>query len=317
MNPNGAETTAAIRTVAIVGAGAMGAMYAAHFADAGFATWLVATGGRAIRLRADPIVINDATLDAAIVDPSAGQTPGHADLVIVAVKHADLREALESVAPLVSERSTFLSVLNGLTSEDVIAERYGPDVVLDCVALAMDAMREGHRVRYRQAGRLVFGVRRDATTGQGERVTAVQQALDRAGLAWQTPPDMRHAMWWKFMINVGINQASALMRAPYSAFQGTGPERSLMWALIDEVVQVARAEGIDLMQADLDAWDAVLADQPPDGWTSMHQDVAAGRPTEVEIFAGHVVELGSRHGIPTPYNQSVLWILRAGRPARP
>lgn len=49
----------------------------------------------------------------------------------------------------------------------------------------------------------------------------------------------------------------------------------------------------------------------------MHQNVAAGRPTEVEIFAGHVVDLGERHGIATPYNLSVLWILRATRPPRP
>ena len=60
----------------------------------------------------------------------------------------------------------------------------------------------------------------------------------------------------------------------------------------------------------LERWEAVLAAQPADGWTSMLQDVAAGRPTEVDILAGHVVELGCRHGIPTPHNLTALWALQ-------
>ena len=192
-----------------------------------------------------------------------------------------------------------------------------PEQVPLCIALAMDAEREGRRVRFTQTGRLVFGPADPAdlvstgTPSTTARLRAVQDALTRAGLAWETPPDMRHRMWWKFMVNVGINQASAVLRAPYGAFQHPGPARDLMMALIDEVRTVAAAEGVDLDASDVEQWHRVLAGQPADGRTSMHQDVLAGRETEVGIFAGRVVALGGEHRIPTPHNQTILWILRA------
>lgn len=314
-----AVTDPQVRTVAVVGAGAMGGMYAAHLVAAGFEVLLVAGGERARRLRTQPLIVNGEPLRARVVDPFAAPTSptlptSPVDLVLIAVKDAQLAEAIEQIEPLMGEHTTVLSVLNGLDSEEAVAARYGAHRVLLCVAAAMDARRDGHRVTYRQAGRLTFGPARAGESAG--RVAAVQAALDQAGLAWSTPGDMRHAMWWKFLVNVGINQASAVLRAPYGAFQYDGPARCLMLALQDEVIAVGRAEGVDLGAADLAAWDEVLAGQPADGWTSTLQDVEAGRPTEVEIFAGRVVALGAAHGIPTPYNQSMLWILR-DRSARP
>ena len=207
-------------------------------------------------------------------------------------------------------------VLNGLDSEERIAARLGPGpTVLLCIALAMDAGRIDGEIRFRQAGRLVFGEPRNDV--MSSEVLAVQEAMTRARLAWETPPDMRHQMWWKFMVNVGINQASAVLDAPYGAFQREGDARELMSALLREVVELANSEGVALGEADIAAWLRVLEGQPVDGRTSMHQDVLAGRATEVDSFADRVVELGARHGIPTPYNRAMLWILRSrGRLSR-
>ncbi|WP_168583183.1 ketopantoate reductase family protein [Gephyromycinifex aptenodytis] len=299
-----------IENVAIVGAGAMGAMYAAHFAAAGMPVTLVAGGERAQRLRRNGLTINGEPLRAEVFD---AESPGAAeqataDLVIIAVKNSQLNAAIADVRPLVAAHTTFISVLNGLDSEARIAQKFDPDQVLLCVALAMDARREGNRVSYRQSGRLALG---SATPGgQGQRLRELTCALDRAGLAWQAPEDMRHMMWWKFMVNVGVNQASALTRTPYGAFVPAGPCRELMESLMSEVVAVARAEEVELGRSDLDTWESVLSAQPAEGWTSMLQDVVAGRPSEVDIFAGRVVELGARHGIATPYNETALRVLR-------
>lgn len=313
------EHRPSIETVAVVGAGAMGAMYADHFSRNGFRTLLLATGERASRLRAQPITVNGRTLDAEVVDPLEPSTPPiPADLVIVAVKHAQLAEAVSLMAPLVTQRSTILSVLNGLDSEEIIVRGLreagvplAEEQVPLCIALAMDAERAGHQVRYTQSGRLVLG----PGTGVGDpatpRLAAVHEALSRAGLEGSTPGDMRHQMWWKFMVNVGINQPSAVLRLGYGGFRDPGPAHDLMMALIEEVRAVAAAEGVTLTDADVERWHTVLAGQPAEGMTSMHQDVLAGRPTEVDIFAGRVVELGRRHGIPVPFNQAMLWILSA------
>jgi 2-dehydropantoate 2-reductase len=299
-----------IESVAIVGAGAMGGLYAWHFARAGFPVTLVARGERARRLAAQGVLVNGEPIVASVFDAEAdrGGAAEPVDLVLVAVKHHELAPALDDVAPLVGPQTLFLSVLNGLDSEQVIAARFGAEHVLLCVALAMDAMRVGHEVSFRQAGRLEFGD--EDNTVVSDRVLSVQRALDRAGLVWETPADMRRAMWWKFMVNVGINQASAVMLAPYGAFQPDGDARSLMMALVDEVVAVSHAEGVGLDDDDVQRWYAVLAGQPAAAKTSMHQDVEAGRRTEVDIFAGRVVALGEQHAIPTPYNRAMLWILR-------
>ncbi len=306
-----AVTVRDIDTVAIVGAGAMGGLYAWHFARSGFPVTLVARGERARRLADHGVLVNGERVVAAVFDAdqrSDREAAEPVDLVLVAVKHHELAAALDDVAPLVGPHTLFLSVLNGLDSEAVIAGRFGPGAALLCVALAMDAERVGNEVSFRRPGRLAFG--EADNTVVSDRVRSVQGALDRAGLAWETPADMRRTMWWKFMVNVGINQASAVLRAPYGAFQPEGDARSLMTALVSEVVMLSRAEGVGLDDGDVRRWYAVLAGQPPAARTSMHQDVEAGRRTEVDIFAGRVVALGERHGIATPYNQAMLWILR-------
>ncbi|GAA3614378.1 2-dehydropantoate 2-reductase [Marihabitans asiaticum] len=303
-----------LESVAVVGAGALGAMYAAHLAAAEVEVVLVAAGERAERLRTQGLTVNGAPLDIPVLDPS---TDGHApfDLVLVAVKAAQLEDSLDLVAPLVGPDTTFVSVLNGLDSERVIGERFSPEQVLLCIALAMDAEREGSAVRYTAPGRLEIGDSpATVTPGEGgsERTEAVAELLDRAGIACTVHDDMTHRMWWKFLVNVGGNQASAATRTTYGRLRQE-PARSLMVALQDEVVAVAAAEGVRLTATDVQRWYDVLEGQPADGRTSMLQDVLAGRPTEVDIFAGRVVELGRRHGIATPYNQSMLWVLSALR----
>jgi 2-dehydropantoate 2-reductase len=117
-------------------------------------------------------------------------------------------------------------------------------------------------------------------------------------------------MWFKFMINVGVNQASAAMNAPYSVFKRDADARMLMDALMHEVIALSEPAGVNLGVDDLHRWHAVLAGLADDGETSMLQDVRAGRNTEVEIFAGKVLTLAQQYGIDTPYNRAMLSTLR-------
>jgi 2-dehydropantoate 2-reductase len=120
---------------------------------------------------------------------------------------------------------------------------------------------------------------------------------------------MIRTLWWKFMINVGVNQASAVMRAPYGTFQSSPEAQALMETLMRESIVLAKAEGVNLGEQNLVDWYAFLRTLSPEGKTSMLQDIEAGRKTEVEIFAGKVVALGERHRIPTPVNRTVLNII--------
>jgi 2-dehydropantoate 2-reductase len=77
-----------------------------------------------------------------------------------------------------------------------------------------------------------------------------------------------------------------------------------------EVIVLAQHAGVNLNEQDLKDWNAVLNTLSPQGKTSMFQDIEAGRKTEVEIFAGKVVDLGKKFGVPTPVNQTLLSIIR-------
>jgi 2-dehydropantoate 2-reductase len=293
----------AVRHVAILGAGAIGASFAARFFDApGFSTVLVARDERAERLSRDGLVVNGQAYHIPVIHPTA--TNPTADLVLVAVKHHHLPEAVHDLEQVVGEQTTILSVMNGLDSEEILGAVYGMDKVLFGVSVGIDALRQGNQVTYTTPGKHYFG---EATNvPASERVLRVQAAFERAGILYETPPDMLQVMWWKFMVNVSMNPPSAVLRAPYGVFQSSAEAQALMESLMREVVALAQAEGVNLTEQDIADWYPVLQTLSPEGKTSMLQDIEAGRKTEIEMFAGKVIELGHKHGIPTPANEVML-----------
>jgi 2-dehydropantoate 2-reductase len=232
----------------------------------------------------------------------------HADLIIVALKHHHLAGAVGDIAALTGPDTAILSVMNGLESETIIGASCGRDKLVYAIAVGIDAVRENDRFTYANPGKIVFGPLGDE--GHGPRLERIEEALNRAAIPNEIPVDIMRAMWWKFMINVGINQASAVLRAPYGRLQSSPDARALMRELMAEVVTLAEKAGIGLTDADIDEWEPIFSTLSPTGKTSMLQDVEAGRKTEVEIFAGKVVSLGKAYGVPTPVNATIQRIIK-------
>jgi 2-dehydropantoate 2-reductase len=296
-----------IKRVAILGAGALGSYFAGRFFDTPeFSTVLIAKGSRLDRLQRDGLVINGKHYPFSVIQPDDSQEP--MDLIIVALKQYHLEEALQGMDKLVGDDTIFVSFMNGLESEDCIAEIFGMEKVLHGISVGIDALREGNQMSYTNPGKHYFGELNNAELS--EKVRRVQKAFESAGIQYETPVDMLRIMWWKFMINVGMNQASAVMRAPYGIFHKDPNAQQLMEALMREVIALAAAQGINLTERDIDDWYPFLHGLSPQGKTSMLQDIEAGRKTEVEIFGGKVVELGKKLAVPTPVNETLLRIIR-------
>ena len=190
--------------------------------------------------------------------------------------------------------------MNGITSEDILDEKYGRERILDCIAIGMDAMRDGTQLHYTQCGKLQFGSRDGS---QAKRVSAVEQYFKEAGVPYEVRDDIRNAMWYKFLLNVGVNQACTAYETDYGHVTAPGPLCDEMKEAMREVSRLAAAEGIQLTEADVDAAIELEKTLKPDGYPSMRQDALAGRQTEVDLFAGTVIALGKKHGIPTPVNE--------------
>lgn len=276
----------------------MGAYFASRFFDADdFSTVLIAKNKRLEKLKHNGLRINNKAYSIPAIHPGEADSP--MDLIIVALKHHHLKDAIQGLENLVGESTTIISIMNGLESEEYIGSIYGMKKILYAVSVAIDAVRQGNQITYTKPGKHFFGEAVNKSFSQ--RVLRVQEAFDRAGIIYETPEDMMRILWWKFMINVGMNQASAVMRAPYGIFQTSPDARGLMEALMKEVIALANEIDINLTDQDIEEWYTFLNTLSPEGKTSLLQDIEAGRKTEVEIFGGRVVELGKIHGVPTQF----------------
>ena len=296
-----------IETISVIGAGALGGAYASFFHDMdNHCVSFIASGDRFERLHREGLIVNGKHYNIPVLRPEDMLPPS--DLIIVAVKHNHLNDAIREMKNRVGQETTIISIMNGIESEMKIGAAYGVGKVLYAVSVGIDGLREGNRVNFKKRGKIFFGEARNPFIS--DRVRRIQNLFDRAGIISETPPDMIRILWWKFMINVGINQASAVLRAPYSVFQTSQEARALMESAMQEVIMLADKEGVQLSKEDIKNWETVLFGLNPEGKTSMLQDVEAHRKTEVEMFAGKVIELGMRHNVPTPVNQKLFDMIK-------
>lgn len=164
-----------INTVSIIGLGALGTLYAAHFTKvlSKESVRIVADKERIQRYKNQGIYCNNEFCDFNYVATDEIMEP--ADLVIFSVKYSGLSQAIKDAKNQIGENTVIISVLNGITSEEVIGEAYGMDKVLYCVAQGMDAVKKGNHLNYVNMGMLCFGEKDNEIWS--EKVKAVAEFL--------------------------------------------------------------------------------------------------------------------------------------------
>lgn len=295
--------TMAIKTIDIVGLGALGVMYADFFTKklGKERVRVLADGVRIERYKKDRVIFNGEVCDFNYLDAAKESRP--AELILFTVKYGALEAAMEEVAHLVGEDTILISALNGIRSEKDLGKRFGSEKVVHCIAQKMDALKEGNTASCTNKGELALGV---LDGGKEENLAAIKAFFEEIGFVYSCPEDMRHALWSKLLCNVGVNQMVSICEGTYRDVQKPGKEREMMKAAMRETILVANKEGVALSEKDLDEWLAIIDTLNPDGEPSMRQDSKAGRKTEVELFAGTICELGKKHGIDTPVNDMFL-----------
>lgn len=303
-----------IDSALIAGAGAIGLLIAdtLHRYNPG-GLKILASGERLERYRKAGLWVNGERQDFSFAGGEApeGKKP---DLIIAACKYHHLEQLVRDIGPYVGEETIILSLLNGITSEEIIGGVYGRERLPLAMIIGTDSQNTGNGASFTQRGVVNFG---DAEGRETERDRLIADYFTRAGLRFEYHPnDMKRALWYKYMINVGANQSSALLRLPYACFKrdhprGIAEARLLLESAMREVIAVANRLGIDLGDGDIENWYSTLASLNDSGYTSMCQDVLAGRKTELELFGVTVTELGIRHGVPTPVNRTLSLALSA------
>ncbi|MGM9924514.1 MAG: ketopantoate reductase family protein [Bacillus sp. (in: firmicutes)] len=299
----------AIKKVSIIGLGALGVLFGNRLSKkmAKEDLRIIADRERIKRYEKDKVYCNGEECGFRYVAPDEACEP--ADLLMIAVKYDGLKEAIQAVRNHVGEHTIILSLMNGITSEEIIGEVYGMDRVLYCVAQGMDAVKVGNELAYEHMGMLCFGDKEPGKISRNAKELA--EFFGKVDVPYELDTDMHRRQWGKFMLNVGVNQTVAVYRSNYGEVQREGEAREMMIAAMREVIALSEKEGVHLTERDLAYWLEVLGALSPNGKPSMAQDVEAGRFSEVALFAGTVVGLGEKYRVPTSVNKELYHRIKA------
>ncbi len=291
-----------IETVAIIGKGAVGLLHGSKIAKAVGSKHLeyVMDDDRYLRHRADRIAINGEDQTFTTI-PASQAKP--VDLVILAVKATGLDQAINSMEGLVGPETRIISLLNGVTSEEAIAARYGWKHLVLAITQGMDAVFIDNVLTYSHAGEIRLGAAAQTEAGVVEDIADL---LERASISHAVEKDICRRMWAKLMINVGINQTCMVYGGTYGTALSDGEQNRCLVAAMREAKAVANAEGIIITEGDLNEMISIIANLDPNGMPSMAQDRINRKRTEVALFAGTIIERAERHGLLVPQNR---WLL--------
>ena len=288
-----------IKNTAIIGMGALGLLYGTQILKnlGSSSLYFVMDADRLSRYRTRKFTVNGKNIEYPMMDSKAAKP---FDLVIVAVKYNELNSALQTMHNCIGKQTIIISVLNGITSERIIAKKYGSEKLLYAVAQGMDAMRFGDDLTYSSYGELLLGIDDSFKSPMLQDLCAY---FDKARIPYRLPNDIFHAIWGKFLLNVGINQVCMVYNTTYGGALEYGEPNRTMISAMREVLAIANAEGIDLTEKDINFYVSLLQGLLKDGMPSMAQDRLQHRHSEVDMFAGTVIDIAKKHGILVPTNQ--------------
>jgi 2-dehydropantoate 2-reductase len=301
-----------MRIAVLGGGGAMGGLFGAYLARAGENVALIDVSRSAVdEINKSGLTIEEkdgSTSTTKVVASLDPKSVGPVDLIINFVKCYHTDAAIRSAMPMATPQTTFLSLQNGWGNAGRIAAIAGKDRVMVGLTYHSGTLIGPGRVKHPGIGATYIGELNGVTS---PRLEAAAAALRNAGFEVQTSSRILDEVWKKLALNVCTLPTSALLRFAANDLNRHEGTKALMRGLLAEVVSVARADGIILDEGE--RWAAItgLLDRAVGAKASMLQDVEAKRRTEIDVINGAIVEAGKRTGVPTPLNDSMVWLVNA------
>ncbi len=306
--------TTGFRSVAVVGAGAVGSFYGAMLARAGQRVVLIGRAPHVEAIERDGLRLDMAgriedVRIAASTDLGAARG---ADLVLFCVKSTDTDAVARELAPLLAPHAAVLSLQNGVENAAMIARHVRQNVVPAVVYVATALTGPG-TVRHFGRGDLVIG----ALNAEAACAPAVDSLLHQlvdlfaaAGVQVTISSDVIAELWSKLLVNCAYNAISGLAQAPYAKLAAQPEIREIQEAIVREVVVLAQAEGIALQfEPSLRAMERIATAMPAQ-FSSTAQDMARRKPSEIDHLNGFVARRGRELGVATPINQTLYALVK-------
>ena len=321
-NPHTRAGDAGWPTIAVYGAGAVGCYFGARLAEAGAPVTLIGRPAHVNAIRAGGLLFESGGEQRRIATSAdTGIEPVRkADIVLFCVKTRDTQSGARELVPLLKPGAIVVSLQNGVDNVPRMREA-GLDAIGAVVYVAASMAGPGHLL-HAGRGDLVVGEygtppgagKRVAQGGKASpsvRAAAVADLFERAGVGCRLVGDVRADLWTKLVMNCVFNAMSALGRSRYGPLVERADTRAVARDLVEECVAVARAEGVPIDEADT-LYDAAikLGHAMAPATSSTEQDIAIGRPTEIDSLNGYVAARGEALGVPTPVNRALAALVR-------
>lgn len=283
--------------VAVIGAGAVGCYYGGLLLKAGHEVTFVGRPPHVDAINAHGLLLDTQTFTGhlpakAATDAGALAAP---DLVLFCVKSADTEQAGRSLAGRLRPETTVLSLQNGVDNPQRLRSVTGHPVIAAVVYVGSEMAGPGH-VRHHGGGHLVIGAAPESE--------ALARTLEAAGIRTTIAEDIERTQWTKLITNCAFNALSAVAGIAYGPLLDVEGAKDVVASAIEEAAAVARACGVP-MPDDLAAQVLKVPAAMPNQKSSTAQDLARGKPSEIDFLNGYIVRKGAELGIPVPTNQAL------------
>jgi 2-dehydropantoate 2-reductase len=283
--------------VAVLGAGAVGCYYGGLLLRAGHDVTFIGRQPHVDAINASGLLLDTQTFKGHLPAKAAIDTASLAspDLVLVCVKSADTEQAGRSLAGRLLPGTSVLSLQNGVDNAPRLSAVINLPVIPVVVYVGSAMAGPGH-VKHHGGG--------DLAIGPSAASEALAQTLEAAGVHTTIADDIDKTLWSKLIINCAFNALSAVAGISYGPMLEVEGTRDVVTRAVQEATAVARASGVSIPD-DLLAHILNIPSIMPNQTSSTAQDLARGKPSEIDFLNGYVVRRGAELGIPTPTNHAL------------
>ncbi len=290
--------------IAVFGTGGVGGYFGGRLAQAGKDVVFIARGEHLQALHTHGLKVDSIKGDFALYPVQATNDPaevGTVDVVLVGVKAWQVPEAAQAIRPLIGPETFVVPLQNGIEASTQLIEVLDAQHVLGGLCGLISLIAGPGHIRHVGGDPFVhFG---ELDNRPSTRVEKLRQTFAQAtGLTVEIPSDIHVALWRKFLLIVSWSGMGAVTRTPIGVFRSLPQTRQMLQQVMQEVFNVAQAQGIALAQDIVNKTLTVMDGLPPGGTASMQRDIMEGRPSELEAQNGTVVRLGQAMGVATPLN---------------
>jgi len=285
--------------VAVMGAGAVGCYYGGMLARAGHEVVLIGRPQHVEAIERSGLRLEAQSFDERIAVEASTEPAAvrGARLVLFCVKSTDTETAAAQIAPHLDAGAVVVNLQNGVDNTERIQSRTKNPVVPAVVYVATEMAGPGH-LKHHGRGDLVIGPDEQ-----------VKDWFESAGVPAVISDNIAGELWAKLVVNCAYNALSAITQLPYGKLiQGSGI-RDVMRDVVEETLAVAKASGVQ-MAPDMLAKTYKIAEAMPTQYSSTAQDLARGKPTEIDHLNGFVLRKGEALGIPAPANRALYALVK-------